>query len=280
MSWLLATFQKAASMMSGSSQVVNEDHLKVEIMWCLLLVMWSTQRTLVGLCRDLRGIAFAFNSKFSYKLLFEWMYPLVTDSKDWSFVSQPLFCSQYDNFHPKPHHQVVQKRNSMLKPSLACHRPVQLSVLYLMPTLYKVSFGGESWCHLCILYFGREKLEGNFCDSLQSFICQLLVVSEKAIGAGLKFARVFFTKLNLACYSPKFPPTIWYMVVSSHMSIMFWLVTNFFIVLLALASSLSYPAYTGLLLEALQLWFHDPMVTTPILKLMAELVLNRWVWLM
>jgi len=47
--------------------------------------------------------------------------------------------------------------------------------------------------------------------------------------------------------------------------------------LVSLAPPLRYPAYTGLLLEALQLWFHDPAVTTPILKLMAELVLNRWV---
>lgn len=60
---LTATFQKVASMMSGNSQIVNEDHLK---------------RTLIGLCRDLRGIAFAFNSRFSYKLLFDWIYPAYT----------------------------------------------------------------------------------------------------------------------------------------------------------------------------------------------------------
>lgn len=38
--------------------------------FCLLL-----QRTLVGLVRDLRGIAFAFNAKTSFMMLFEWMYP-------------------------------------------------------------------------------------------------------------------------------------------------------------------------------------------------------------
>lgn len=37
----------------------------------------------------------------------------------------------------------------------------------------------------------------------------------------------------------------------------------------------SYPKYTGILLEALNLWYHNPAVTTPVLKLMAELVLNR-----
>lgn len=41
----------------------------------------SFQRTLVGLCRDIRGLAFAFNSKNSYMMLFEWMYPYQNDSK-------------------------------------------------------------------------------------------------------------------------------------------------------------------------------------------------------
>ncbi|XP_033102804.1 exportin-7-like isoform X2 [Anneissia japonica] len=36
-----------------------------------------------------------------------------------------------------------------------------------------------------------------------------------------------------------------------------------------------YPTYTPILLRAVQLWCHDPAVTTPILKLMAELVQNR-----
>ena len=47
---------------------------------------------------------------------------------------------------------------------------------------------------------------GEFGDLLrirQSFIRQLL---EKAIEAGLKFAKVFFAKYNLACNSPKFSP--------------------------------------------------------------------------
>jgi len=50
---------------------------------------------------------------------------------------------------------------------------------------------------------------GEFGDLLrirQSFIRQLLVVSEKAIEAGLKSAKVFFAKCNLACSSLKFSP--------------------------------------------------------------------------
>eukprot|EP00731_Ephydatia_muelleri_P021099 Em0013g826a len=37
----------------------------------------------------------------------------------------------------------------------------------------------------------------------------------------------------------------------------------------------SYPRVTTIVLQALAIWYHDPIVTTPILKLMAELVLNR-----
>ncbi|KAJ4450732.1 hypothetical protein ANN_02162 [Periplaneta americana] len=39
--------------------------------------------------------------------------------------------------------------------------------------------------------------------------------------------------------------------------------------------SLHYPNYTPILLHAVDLWYHDPQVTTPVLKLFAELVQNR-----
>ena len=33
------------------------------------------RRSLVGLCRDIRGIALAFHSRNTYMMLFDWMYP-------------------------------------------------------------------------------------------------------------------------------------------------------------------------------------------------------------
>ncbi|XP_064599682.1 exportin-7-like [Liolophura sinensis] len=36
-----------------------------------------------------------------------------------------------------------------------------------------------------------------------------------------------------------------------------------------------YPSYTPILQRAIELWYHDPSVTTPVLKLMAELAQNR-----
>ncbi|KAJ8316811.1 hypothetical protein KUTeg_004715 [Tegillarca granosa] len=38
----------------------------------------EAKRSLVGLARDLRGIAFAFNTKTSYMMLFDWIYPSYT----------------------------------------------------------------------------------------------------------------------------------------------------------------------------------------------------------
>lgn len=38
---------------------------------------------------------------------------------------------------------------------------------------------------------------------------------------------------------------------------------------------ISYPRYTPIIHRAIDLWFHDPQVTTPVLKIVAELVQNR-----
>ena len=35
----------------------------------------GAKKALIGVARDLRGIAFAFNSKQSYAMLFDWIYP-------------------------------------------------------------------------------------------------------------------------------------------------------------------------------------------------------------
>ncbi|TKS85097.1 Exportin-7 [Collichthys lucidus] len=43
----------------------------------------------------------------------------------------------------------------------------------------------------------------------------------------------------------------------------------------ALTQTCRYPAYMPILQRAIELWYHDPACTTPVLKLMAELVHNR-----
>lgn len=37
----------------------------------------EAKKALIGLARDLRGLAYAFNTKTSYMMLFDWMYPLI-----------------------------------------------------------------------------------------------------------------------------------------------------------------------------------------------------------
>ena len=38
----------------------------------------EVRKTVIGLARDLRGIAFAFNTKTPYMMLFDWIYPAYT----------------------------------------------------------------------------------------------------------------------------------------------------------------------------------------------------------
>ena len=57
------------------SEVIN---IRWTIPYYDLLVELILQRQLIGLARDLRGVAFAFNTKISYMMLFDWLYPTYT----------------------------------------------------------------------------------------------------------------------------------------------------------------------------------------------------------
>lgn len=53
----------------------------------------EAKKALIGLARDLRGLAFAFNTKSSYMMLFDWMYPyptsLLLSHSDEFFAKEP-----------------------------------------------------------------------------------------------------------------------------------------------------------------------------------------------
>lgn len=40
----------------------------------------EAKKALIGLARDLRGLAYAFNTKTSYMMLFDWMYVHIYDT--------------------------------------------------------------------------------------------------------------------------------------------------------------------------------------------------------
>lgn len=54
---------------------LQQKQLSTHLEMLTFLLLFLLQRTLVGLVRDLRGIAFAFNAKTSFMMLFDWMYP-------------------------------------------------------------------------------------------------------------------------------------------------------------------------------------------------------------
>lgn len=37
----------------------------------------EAKKALIGVARDLRGLAYAFTTKTSYMMLFDWMYPCI-----------------------------------------------------------------------------------------------------------------------------------------------------------------------------------------------------------
>ena len=43
-----------------------------------MIVPDEVRKTVIGLARDLRGLVFAFNTKISYMMLFDWIYPAYT----------------------------------------------------------------------------------------------------------------------------------------------------------------------------------------------------------
>ena len=80
-----------------SSSYLNSLYARRRIRYILLSCfaenVWnfSLQRTLIGLARDLRGIAFAFNTRTSYMMLFDWMYPCICIDWKWNGIGHKVF---------------------------------------------------------------------------------------------------------------------------------------------------------------------------------------------
>lgn len=52
----------------------------------------EAKKALIGLARDLRGLAYAFNTKTSYMMLFDWMYPFMYNISIRTYMIQEIFC--------------------------------------------------------------------------------------------------------------------------------------------------------------------------------------------
>ena len=87
-------------------------------------------------------------------------------------------------------------------------RPATTSCLEIIRNFRRKPGKGTNTIYRIAGNVGRRKLWQiwRFAWIRQSFIHQLILISEKAIEAGFKFAKVFFAKCNSACNSPKFCP--------------------------------------------------------------------------
>ena len=82
----------------------------------------GAKKALIGVARDLRGIAFAFNSKQSYAMLFDWIYPgysslLLSALEMWYMVTTPvlkLFGELVQNRSQRLHFDVSSPNGTLL----------------------------------------------------------------------------------------------------------------------------------------------------------------------
>lgn len=58
----------------------------------------EAKKALIGLARDLRGLAFAFNTKTSYMMLFDWMYPFYMNENSLFYVCVKQLTKSCFNF--------------------------------------------------------------------------------------------------------------------------------------------------------------------------------------
>lgn len=113
-----------------------------------------------------------------------------------------------------------------------------------------------------------------FCPSILTVPCPSLLEDFGGFGARPPGHRVCLqrqdkfhdaVRLDVSFLPPSVPRSS--CCLSSHCNWPSWSVLN---------QLCRYPTYMPILQRAIELWYHDPACTTPVLKLMAELVHNRY----
>ncbi|KPJ01317.1 Exportin-7 [Papilio xuthus] len=186
----------------------------------------DAKKTLIGLARDLRGLAFAFNTKTTYMMLFDWIYPvylkvLLRGVEAW--FSQPelstpvlkLAAELAQNRNQRLHFDVSSPNGILLFRELSafiCAYAAFESIIGLLGPPESPLFASED---------AKKTLIGLARDL-----------------RGLAFA--FNTK-------------------TTYMMLFDWI----------------YPVYLKVLLRGVEAWFSQPELSTPVLKLAAELAQNR-----
>ncbi|XP_060053131.1 ran-binding protein 17 isoform X5 [Erinaceus europaeus] len=206
----------------------------------------DTKRMLIGLARDLRGIALALNTKTSYTMLFDWMYPLylpVLQKAVELWYSEPACTtpilkllaelvqnrSQRLNFDASSPNGILLFREASKMICTYGSRILALGSLS-KDKLYPMKLKGITICYsalksaLCGNYvsFGVFKLYGDdhFDNVLQASVKMLLSVSHRDLLQYRKLSQSYYPLLeclaqdHMSFISSLEPPVLLYVLTS------------------------------------------------------------------
>ncbi|XP_070630612.1 ran-binding protein 17 isoform X6 [Bos indicus] len=206
----------------------------------------DVKRMLIGLARDLRGIAFALNTKTSYTMLFDWMYPtylpiLQRAIEQWygePACTTPILKlmaelmqnrSQRLNFDVSSPNGILLFREAS---KMICTYGTQILSLGSLSKdqIYPMKLKGISICYsalksaLCGNYvsFGVFKLYGDnhFDNVLQAFVKMLLSVSHSDLLQYRKLSQSYYplleclTQDHMSFITSLDPPVLLYVLTS------------------------------------------------------------------
>ncbi|ELK28902.1 Ran-binding protein 17, partial [Myotis davidii] len=188
----------------------------------------DVKRMLIGLARDLRGIAFALNTKTSYTMLFDWMYPTYL----------PILQKAIEQWYGEPActtpilklmAELMQNREAS---KMICTYGNQILSLGSLSKdqIYPMKLKGISICYsalksaLCGNYvsFGVFKLYGDnhFDNVLQAFVKMLLSVSHSDLLQYRKLSQSYYplleclTQDHMSFITNLEPPVLLYVLTS------------------------------------------------------------------
>ncbi|XP_017658131.1 ran-binding protein 17 [Nannospalax galili] len=206
----------------------------------------AAKRMLIGLARDLRGIAFALNTKTSYTMLFDWMYPTylpVLQRAVERWYGEPACTTPILKLMAELMHNRSQRLNfDVSSPNgillfreaskMVCTYGNQILSLGSLSKdqIYPMKLKGISICYsalksaLCGNYvsFGVFKLYGDnhFDNVLQAFVKMLLSVSHSDLLQYRKLSQSYYplleclTQDHMSFITSLEPPVLLYILTS------------------------------------------------------------------
>uniref|UniRef100_H0X9G1 RAN binding protein 17 n=1 Tax=Otolemur garnettii TaxID=30611 RepID=H0X9G1_OTOGA len=206
----------------------------------------DVKRMLIGLARDLRGIAFALNTKTSYTMLFDWMYPTylpILQKAIERWYAEPacttpilkLMAELMQNRSQRLNFDVSSPNGILLfreASKMVCTYGNQILSLgsFSKDQIYPMKLKGISICYsalksaLCGNYvsFGVFKLYGDnhFDNVLQAFVKMLLSVSHSDLLQYRKLSQSYYplleclTQDHMSFITNLEPPVLLYVLTS------------------------------------------------------------------